>query len=52
LAYNPLIDKSSASVSAFGQPRVIASMLPLLLSIHFELVTVLDYPQYLHKAAV
>ena len=32
-----------SGISALGQPRVIASTLPLLLSIHLELLTVLDY---------
>jgi len=34
---------SGTGVSALGQPRVVASTLPLLLGIHLEVVTVVDY---------
>ena len=33
----------ASGVSALGQLRIVASMLPLLLNIDLELVTVLDY---------
>jgi len=33
----------ASGISTLGQPCVVASMLPLLLGIHLELVTVVDY---------
>jgi len=33
----------SSGVPALSQPCIIASMLPLLLGIHLELITALDY---------
>ena len=39
----------TAGVSALSQPPVIVSTLPLLLSIHLELVIVLDYSQQLKQ---
>ena len=33
----------ASGISALGQPCIITSTLPLLLSIHLKLVTVLDY---------
>ena len=40
----------TSGVPALSQPLVIVSLLPLLISIDLELVTVLDYSWQLHKA--